>query len=254
MKSLVSITCLSVSISASLRENLKSLSKVNSPSLRAFQNHIADGFDALNGYGCWCYLDESWRDDNLAVMNKPSIQAHGKTVDVLDEACKNLINSYKCIEIDAEEAGIDDCDAQAVNYTPFDYFGSNGQTVKENCEENNVGFCAQSACIVEGTFTLNFLAFVIPGQSVGDHPAFNASYVHLNKGGSFDPDVECPGIANPVGSERECCGDFVNLNRHPFRLFSGFTTRSCCNGEVINNELDQCCNGVVFDVNEPCGA
>merc|ERR1712176_493055 len=124
MKILVLITSLYVSINASLRENLHSLSeatKTRPPNLRAFQNIIANGFEALNGYGCWCYLDESWRDDNLTALNRPSIQAHGKTVDILDEACKNLINSYKCIEIDAEEAGIDDCDAQAVSYTPYNF-------------------------------------------------------------------------------------------------------------------------------------
>lgn len=80
--------------------------------LRAFQGDVANGFDPINGYGCWCYLDGRWRN-----------QAKSEVVDDMDASCRDLINSYKCIEMDAWANGIEDCDAQAVPYVPhrFNY-------------------------------------------------------------------------------------------------------------------------------------
>jgi hypothetical protein len=242
------------SLSANIMSLARSQNATGRASPRAFQGFVADAFEPINGYGCWCYLDDTWRDANQVLINRPAILAHGQVVDDLDEACRDLINSYKCIEMDAEANGITDCDAQAVPYTPYNFFSSQTDLETE-CFSSNAagGECAQNACIVEGAFTLRYLQHVgVNAPSITTHADFNAAHVHNTKGGSFDPEVECPGIPNPVGSDKECCGMHTMLTRKPYRLYSGFTTRSCCNGEVINNELDQCCNNAVIGISEQC--
>merc|ERR1711957_931932 len=238
---------------ASLNNNVAALHRSqNSTNPRAFVGLIEEGFAPINGYGCWCYLDDTWRDANQVLINRPAILAHGKVVDALDESCRELINSYKCIEMDAEANGIADCDAQAVSYTAFSFIPS--ADLATECADNNPGDeCAANACIVEGAFTLRFLGAL---ADMTAHVDFDAAHVHTNNAfsaGTFDPVVSCPGIPNPVGSDKECCGDHALLTRHPYRLYSGFTTRSCCVGEFINNELSQCCVGTgVTDINESC--
>jgi hypothetical protein len=246
----------------SLRSNLKSYAASHNNNGRAGAARALGfevGFEPINGYGCWCYLDSNWRDVDMVVHNKPSILAKGRVVDPIDESCRNLINSYKCIEMDAEADGVTDCDAQAVDYTPYN-FGA-ALDLKTECESNNDGPCAQNACIVEATFTLLFLD-LIEGNGITDHADYNVAHTHSSKGlaaGTFDPEVSCPGIPNPVGSDKKCCGMHSMLTRHPYRLDSGFTTRSCCNNQVINDELNKCCGAGtvaspedVVDINESC--
>jgi len=219
---------------------------------KAFAGSVANAFEPINGYGCWCYLDDTWRDQNQVLINRPSILAHGKVVNDLDASCRDLINSYKCIEMDAEANGITDCDAQAVEYNPYNFLF--GGDLSQDCINQNPGNeCAQNACIVEGAWTLRYIGYIGNlAPSITTHPDYDAQYVHTSKGGSFDPEVGCPGIPNPVGSDKECCGDHALLSRHPYRLYSGFTTRSCCGGNVINNEIEQCCNNSPLDINEQC--
>jgi hypothetical protein len=253
----------------SLNANLMSLARSQNATgritERAFQGFVARSFEPLNGYGCWCYLDDTWRDENQVLINRPAILAHGQVQDPLDELCRSLINSYKCIEMDAEAAGMDDCDAQSVEYEPYNFFSSDLSveseciTQNENKASNGVGNCAVNACIVEGTFTMELIDYVSVRQDsngVADHEDYNPLMVHESKGGPFDPIATCPGVPNPVGSDKQCCGDHTLLTRKPYRLYSGFTTRSCCAGTVINNELDQCCvnNGVevVTGISEQC--
>ena len=244
---------------ASLNNNIASLQRsqnVSNP--RAFVGNIALGLEPINGYGCWCYLDDTWRDSNQVLINRPAILAHGQVVDPIDESCRSLINAYKCIEMDAEANGIE-CDAQSVEYNPFNSFGAITD-LSEQCEFSNVGECAQNACKAEGAFTIRYFALLVTG-SITSHPDYNVAHVHNTRGvagGIFDPEVECPGIPNPVGSDKECCGAFEELTRKPYRLYSGFTTRGCCAGEVINQELMQCCADTdlnfqgVTDINEQC--
>jgi len=233
---------------------------------RAFTGLAENMFDPINGYGCWCYLDSTWRDPNQVLINRPAILAHGQTQDAIDESCKDLINSYKCIEMDAEAAGIDDCDAQAVVYTPYTFFSQTTGIVQFCLAQNSDGTpasqCAVNACIVEGTFVLKYfteLEQVALGNidAITGHSDYDVTHAHIgnNEGtanGIFDPEVECPGVPNPVGSPKECCGEHSQLSRHPYRLQTGFTTRSCCNQEVINNEIYQCCNGTPLEWGNAC--
>ena len=249
---------------ASLNNNIAALQRsqnVSNP--REFAGNIKLGLEPINGYGCWCYLDDTWRDANQVLINRPAILAHGQIVDPIDESCRSLINAYKCIEMDAEANGIEDCDAQSVEYTPFNFFSAaslSPASIETDCDANNIGECAQNACKAEGAFTMLYLQLLLT-NSITDSPDYNVAHVHNTRGvvgGTFDPEINCSGIPNPVGSDKECCGAFEELTRKPYRLYSGFTTRGCCAGEVINQELMQCCADTdlnfqgVTDINEQC--
>ena len=241
----------------SLTSNIRSYTKSNANVTgRAFTGDAETAFAPINGYGCWCYLDDTWRDANQVLINRPAILAHGQVVDTIDESCRELINAYKCVEMDAEANGITDCDAQAVAYVPFNFDPLGDLTT--DCRANNVEECAQNACIVEGAFILRYAEDVAAvGGIVANTAGYTADHQHTSQGGTFDPEVNCPGIPNPVGSDKECCGMFSMLSRKPFRLYSGFTTRKCCANEVINEELNQCCTDAldvesVVDINDVC--
>jgi len=244
---------------ASLNKNIAAQFK-NGTESRAFVGEPERGLEAINGYGCWCYLDNEWRDADQKLINRPSILAHGQVVDTIDEACRALINAYKCIEMDAEANGDFDCDAQSVPYDAYNSFQST-VSLEVYCNRENVGLCAINACIAEGAFTFMYRDYFIGNPIIGDITSvegYNVAHTHAsNNGGTFDPAVECQGIPNPVGSDKECCGDFALQSRKPFRLYSGFTTRSCCSNQVLNNELNKCCAiGTdaenVVDINDNC--
>ena len=77
--------------------------------------------------------------------------AHGPAVDPIDESCRELMNAYRCIEIDEEAAGRE-CDAQAVEYVPYN-LNVISADLEDGCTQGNVGDeCATKACIVEGAF------------------------------------------------------------------------------------------------------
>lgn len=140
----------------------------------------------------------------------------------------------------------DDCDAQTVPYNSFNFFGSQPENLKPDCESLNQGsVCAQRACMIEGLFTLPFVQFFFSG--IQNSELFDSQFIHISAGGTFDPDVECAGLYNPVRSQTECCGQY-HEGRQPYRLDSGFTTRSCCTDTVINDLVQECCNGLPVSV------
>ena len=172
--------------------------------------------------------------------------AHARPVDEIDQRCKTLIGGYKCATMDSELNNEDDCDAQAVSYTTFNFFASSAENLEADCIILNPGsVCAQRACQIEGLFTLPFISLFFTG--IESSPLFDANFVHTSAGGTFDPAVECAGLFNPVRSQSECCGKYSE-GRRPFRLDSGFTTRSCCTDTVINDLIQECCVGIPVSV------
>jgi len=204
---------------------------------RAFVGGSATLFAPIFEYGCWCYLDPStdYRHN-----------AHARPVDEIDGNCKTLIGGYKCATIDAELNFEAECDAQTVTYTTFNFFASAPENLEVDCISLNLGsVCAQRACQIEGFFTLPFISLFFSG--IDSSPLFDPNFVHTSAGGTFDPEVECAGLFNPVRSTTECCGRY-DEGRKPFRLDSGFTTRSCCTDTVINDLIQECCVGVPVSV------
>merc|ERR1712027_255893 len=61
----------------SLHNNIKAAVAANSNRTgRAFQGAVANGFAPINGYGCWCYLDAEWRDEETT--NQQSLHSHSR--------------------------------------------------------------------------------------------------------------------------------------------------------------------------------
>merc|ERR1712226_1630911 len=96
---------------------------------------------AINGYGCWCYFEES----------------HGKgrsqPVNDIDGFCQILHNGYDCVMMDAELEGDDECIPWEVDYNSAP---QSFDDLTPECERRNEGMpggnCAVRACIVEGFF------------------------------------------------------------------------------------------------------
>merc|ERR1711972_706795 len=61
---------------------------------RAFTGTVANGFEPINGYGCWCYLDAEWRDEekqqSIHSSSRQSRRRYGRFLPRLDQ----LIQMY----------------------------------------------------------------------------------------------------------------------------------------------------------------
>jgi len=79
--------------------------------------------------------------------------------------------------MDSELNNEDDCDAQAVSYTTFNFFASFPENLEADCIVLNPGsVCAQRACQIEGLFTLPFISLLFTG--IESSPLFDANFVH----------------------------------------------------------------------------
>ena len=197
-------------------------------SVREFSGQIAVMLNGIKKYGCWCYLDDTYREN-----------ARAQPVDTIDSICRELINGYKCATMDAEDIG-EECDAQQITYTQFNFFGREEEHLEVDCTALNPDdICARRACMIEALFVFHIGTHLF-FNGVEARPDYNSDMVHISEGGTFDPEVECLGITNPVRSESECCGEY-GTGRKPYRLNSGFTTRGCCFNEVYNQLSHECC-------------
>ena len=140
-------------------------------------------FQAVERYGCWCYLppDADYR-----------LNARGKPVDSMDSYCKTLINSYKCATIDAEDNGEDSCDAQTVPFNfPNIFLGALSEDFVAQCITLNPdSVCAQRACQIEIGFVLPLFCetgacqFSTKLSDFQDSDIFDSSLVHISAGGT----------------------------------------------------------------------
>lgn len=164
---------------------------------------IGDQLAQYNGYGCWCYFDET----NYA-------RGKGVPVDDVDRLCKNYSEGFQCIMM-ADEA----CMPYSESYvSPANLDGSTD--IITECNTANVGNqCAIDTCIVEAQFLVDF-------ELVGA-VSLTIKYLHaLN----FDVEANCIKIANANSGQRDsCCGDYPE--RYPYRSMAGFM-ECCSDGKV----------------------
>lgn len=86
---------------------------------RAFQGIIKTFLEEINNYGCWCNFGDEY------------VNGRGAPQDFIDNECKNLVQGYRCIVIDALERG-EECEpATSTTYTAFQFFGSQNELVQE---------------------------------------------------------------------------------------------------------------------------
>merc|ERR1712100_915445 len=120
---------------------------------REFVDPILSALQPIYNYGCWCHFGAEW------------VHAGGKVQDTIDGRCKQLINGYRCAKMDGNARG-EDCDAGTISYTTYNYFGGGDLTL--DCQGSNPNnICAQDACVIEGSFTLNYLVDIV-NQSMGN--------------------------------------------------------------------------------------
>lgn len=197
---------------------------------REFVDPILSALQPIYNYGCWCHFGAEWS------------HAGGQVQDTIDDRCKQLINGYRCAKMDAQDRG-ETCDAGNVAYTPYNYFG--GEPIVSNCAGSNPGdLCAQDACVIEGQFTLDFLANIVAGTM--------GSLVQVNfqgaPNGAWDRDAECV-TGNNAGGDRACCG--VQPSRAPYSITKGI--HDCCNEVLFNIATHQCCaNNNIDVIGGPC--
>lgn len=173
----------------------------------------------LNQYGCWCYFETDHGSGK------------GQPVDEIDSFCKVLHDGYTCIQMDAQEKGID-CVPWEVSYNSA--FGSgipyglSMEGLVEECNrQNGIGTCQAWTCKVEGWFVQSYFTYSAFGGQI------NLANRHEN---GFDTNLNCP-INNGPSSDKACCG-FYPL-RFPYKTYNG--ERGCCYGHTFNAEMNVCC-------------
>lgn len=172
----------------------------------------------IDGYGCWCYFDESYRNGKGIVMNE------------IDEICKILHDGYKCAIVDCNAEGKGDCEPWNVDYVSSAMSSFNG--LISGCTNANAGnMCAIRACIVEGWFA-NAVLDIFTSQ----HYVHEPGLLHAN---GFDKELNCVGSHPPPdpNSKVQCCGEFPH--RYPYQDLGG--ERACCGQVVYSTMLYDCC-------------
>merc|ERR1711981_844495 len=172
---------------------------------RNFVGIMATFFEPINGYGCWCYFGDEY------------VRAGGPAQDAVDLRCKQLIQGYRCAMLDSRERGDGDCKASTVEYTPYNFFSSI-VALEEDCNTNNQDQCQIDACIIEGSFTLDFFAQF---PNIVHDDQFDEEL-------GFDHTGICTQSQNREGKDhRECCGEI------PARFpFNSENNHVCCNGQL----------------------
>lgn len=187
---------------------------------------VSDIADAIDGYGCWCYFDNSFSSGRGEVMNE------------LDEICKILHDGYKCAIVDCKNENKGDCEPWNVDYISAGMASFN--SLIKTCEYNNEGnMCAVRACIVEGWFA-NAILDVLMGKNY----KHDAGLLH---GNGFEKEEYCQGVQPRLldpESRVQCCGEFPH--RYPYQDFAG--ERQCCGQVVYSTTLYECCENNMVSV------
>ena len=240
------------------------------PGLRSLNqsfNVLTHSMLAINGYGCWCYLETD--DMHLG---------RGEPVDEIDQFCRYLIEGYACAYWDAENEGDDDCIPWEVEYNAGvslgGFYSDSDPTelLVNACNNNNMGDnCKIRACIIEGFMITNIVDAFFTNVRV------NEDHRHVS---GFDPTSSCkvkkwppgnggnggghsggggggshatteaptPGWKNLMSDDAECCGMYPI--RAPYHPNKG--ARGCCGNTVYDREFKQCCNSNGYQIKPFC--
>jgi len=198
-------------------------------------------------YGCWC-----------DILNGLIKKSHGKAVNALDEACKQLHHNYNCINIE------NDCNPRTLDSSKSDYevpilIFVPSFDIKSLCaaaNENNG--CGEDTCIAEGTFLRDTFAPLFRGDSEWTSMWNDENYQHVESGGLFDYELECEGLDFRSFSYEDSYGDdaydtsntssFVATNGNGHE-YSPQQQKECCgvypNKQEYWTNLKMCCDGKI---------
>lgn len=185
---------------------------------------LVDSLDALNGYGCWCYLDSGM------------MQGRNQPQDQMDSLCRTLTEGYECIimtetEENERKPDYEPCDPTNTKYLAASIGADTNQIIHQCTIKNrNRGTCATRACIVDSQFVNNVFTLMIES-------GYKAIAHRLRHSQGFDPDLNCKtnlgsGSGNGNGNTasngrrnlRKCCGTLPYSK--PYKTNGG--TRGCC--------------------------
>lgn len=178
--------------------------------------------EALFGYGCWCFFG---RID--------SALGRGPPVDLYDATCQKLALCYRCIFVDAENEGDDECDpfqtefAATISLT--DILGGGGgasSNATTSCRTENTENCSWRTCSCAMTMITSFFNLSFDANNVYDD--------NLKHSEGFDYNLECPQQGKSL--DRQCCGFYPQR-----RTFDRKESRECCHDITIYNPLRHIC-------------
>lgn len=176
--------------------------------------------EPLFGYGCWCFFGRI--DSNLG---------RGPPVDEYDSVCQKLSLCYRCIFVDSENEGDDECDPFTVEFdATLDLnalFNGNGlQNATTSCRTDNQSKCSWRTCSCAMTMISSFFNLSFDSQNVYDD--------NLRHKNGFDYNLECP--MQGKSEDRQCCGYYPNR-----RTYDRKSSRDCCHEKSIFNPLRHVC-------------
>lgn len=178
--------------------------------------------NVLRNYGCNCYPDnqDQPRPSNPSI-NEWHMGSNGTPIDSLDQACLDLHESYRCVEMDrAADLFQDRTRDGCYKGTGYKYHqDSNGDIVcgpSRNPEYQNnaeVYACQKAICSLERKFA----------YQVADILADPVSFRQLNSGNYDNRDNICFKRTGFGGARDACCGEY------PERSLYQSSSQECCN-------------------------
>jgi len=202
-------------------------------------------FDRLNGYGCYCKLED------------PNFRGYGQPINSFDEACFEVQQGYLCAastpssitdnnQNPSEESESSDFRCTQA-FTGYFVVTNGGSGISESCElfnnfladENDWNLeetnCAINKCKIDSALIIFMLA-----SALGQSEPFDHSGVWIEQGGTFDREVTCGRRLHPDQLPRmdECCG-FYPRRRMLKR------SEECCRGNYMempyHRRTEHCC-------------
>jgi len=175
--------------------------------------------EALFGYGCWFFFG---RID--------SALGRGPPVDAYDAICQKMTLCYRCIFVDSDNEGDDDCDPFQTTFeaslSTQDLLGGGVSNVTTECQTSNQNNCSWRTCSCAMTMITGFFNLAFDTSN-----PYDDSLKHSN---GFDYNLECP--TQSSAEDRQCCGFYPQR-----RTYDHKSTRNCCHDVSIYNPLRHVC-------------
>lgn len=170
----------------------------------------------IQAYGCWCNFGDHWR------------HGRSKPVNEVDGFCKDLMNCYKCVQMDQEAESLPGiCDAVDEEYKGPSLIRVQQVGVLQACsEENNDDPCKTRVCSCDTNFVYKLMEGFFAGI------VFDATPQHS---GSFDIEASCPKGSHNAAN-KDCCG--IYPKRFPYGVSAN---RQCCVSKTYNPASLNCC-------------
>lgn len=156
----------------------------------------------ISQYGCWCNFENGMTN------------GAGRSVNAVDEACKQLQLGYQCVRIDSKNG--ESCDTEMTEYNLT--FGVDTEFLDFMCNMLNGGDpCASRLCALESYFIGILMNF-----SLEPEDQYPEIYKHPEIGGTFDFSSTCLGLDVSTSTESPVISPVVSSTNDDFGLYDYF--------------------------------